>query len=818
MICVINYRVCMVLLWVIFGGLILNGADSFEDIFVDDGSPAVHEKALFDPEDLMCSEVFPPLPFETLPCLDDEDGDCEHEPGASRALNGALCRESDLLQDACTGSSLAQATESDGKDDSLWAEEDVFEVDQSEDSRRLPALRALLERGKIVKFEDVSEGLYAHLSKQRFLRDILQLMHRGVEVREEDDGLRYLGVVNVEDCCPVDPLVSEAMMHLLNAGCVQNFCLKFRLYRQGYKKYTPGFLSDLESAFVVGGVHPCRRKFIQRPGVTALKDLQIFWRDCCDYSRAAYQKSLRSQLIHRRHRGALWRLWDLRQSGELITLKALMRRDDAGALQVQSPAKVTCVSQPQKQRQPKKKAMYFFERCMIDFLKERCGREVPIAEVTQLMEEVSCRKVNLRLFLKHLLTLVLDGWAIDYDKDRGVMTYLGDVALPRVLEEGTNVVTMMYDLLCTHGVQICVEELAYYAYIKGHWLGDDLNDFCKTLEQYRRFLVILEKVEVGAFGFGSKKDVKRQISLWRAGGGSRQREGVDYRALDIAGVTDEDVAILPLVKKFCESEEYRLLTLYIAAEESAFSGMSHEEYIRSVVSQRPRTEKSLWSLCRKRKIHGKNMFFSILGKLALRAEAGHLMYDLAKGMFYWDRRVRCVPVQNEDVTLTIFHLQCSHPDMTSLMITHILKQYGYQRILHHDVSLTLCCFEMLGLCDTQRGDDYFVTPRSLANALVSGMSPGQPIARFQRDANGKIPLFLQMPERVALWVKEGVLVKLWRAYEASTALAGESYGMPRAKRVKRDRIMDASATILQYMPSIYDVLFENECVTAQRQS
>ena len=645
-----------------------------------------------------------------------------------------------------------------------------------------------------VRFEDVSGSLYVDKKIEDFRRDILRLMHMGVGVCETEDArFSYCGNVDVNYCCPEYP-VSWAMFDLLCARKSSLFELKFELYSQGYRKYSPDFMDSLELGLVIGDVHPRDRVIFAKSSKDLVKTLRELWKQVRGKTFVFLNETLRKQPIQRRYISAMRRLWEVDQSGcfgALQKMKESWARKNAPACQHALDDLLCPVSVGSGDDE------YLLKRrrqvVILTALQEHVGQKFTVSALLDVVGLTIRAKGGQSSFLQEVLNIALDGWPIDYNKEEGkegIVEYLSEPKKVGVPERGTNLLTEVYRLIRRYPGGILQEELAYFTYWRGYWFDEEKQItrrvFFERLRRYKRFLAMAGWLDAGVCLPQERANVRRQSRLWLiVKHHGFLNDVADYRRFNLESVVQEDLTAVSFLQDFVDGEVYKTFLSYVSAQENQGLQTAEETFVEGLLRDNSYKQNQLVSLCLQNGINGRIALWAIAGKLTCKPHGGRLVYDPDQDTFSWRYDAGLPKVCFEDCVVEAFLLKKNYPEMCSMIVLHMLKQKGFTSKNKNDVQVIMRGLDVLGLKVFEaRGKGIVNTYRAMVEKVMQQKGKVEP----EKDKHGQVVWSWKVTLAVTSWVNDGTMLRLWSAY--LRCKEAEPSPEPAGQVVKKRRMLE----------------------------
>lgn len=649
---------------------------------------------------------------------------------------------------------------------------------------------------KSVCFSDVKHISYYSKGKKYFQADILQVMHNGADICETEPGYYYYSGETKVLSTPSES-VAIAMFQLLNKREMLLFDLRFQLYLKGYIKYTPMYLAHLELALAVGNVHPYRRKIHARNRSDACPELREIWEKIKGFSDENFDAYLHHpteekhvDILEKRHnRRILLRLRDMFKEKTLDRLEHLSA--DLAQDMKQKPYQIA----PRDNRKQK----------LLQILQNNKNEAVYIKDLLKI-QPFSLKGQGAAMLLGVIVSLTRSDFPIVYDKENGTVTLLEREIPSEKPQEGTNLLTMIYDLEKRWGSVNC-DELAYYAYRGGYWLDFSWGQrtlFNKCVNHYKESLAILGHINICSCIKNRHTALGRQRKIWNIAKeeGGVKKDPEHYRTTHCLGATQEDIkAILALETSLTETA-FITFQAYLEEQSRARSLKAHQELIErskiveGFLRQGPKPALFLWGFCAEEFgiKEGKDVW-EIAGVLTGRKD-GRLLYNPQTTVFCWDDK-SSAPTPSQDMLVAeVFSLKQSSSYMPDDIFCHILKQQGFQDVSAECVQKIQAGLEVLGLSSLKS------TSPSQARVLTNLMLQLGVNTQANMPEKNHAPYHIgQTAEMVVQWVHNGSFSKLWQCYEEKRD------GSPSMKRRKLDVSVDNPEDVIRReIPQLYTFL------------
>lgn len=708
-----------------------------------------------------------------------------------------------------------------------------------------------LQKKEGASFNDLKNNEYAGKNRSVFHTDILTEMHYYADIRKAEDGrYRYLG--QLQSCDLPDKHVAIAMFENLRARNTSLFEISFELYTQGYRKYSPDFLRWLEIALIVIDVHPYGRQASTKDPhfVAKIKSCWDKVQGMCDKDFDAYLQAP-SEASHVEIAGVkcarriLYRLRDLKSQGDLEQLERMKKDMRSKAVQddkktAQSGGRTLKVSRQQQ---------------VLDILQKNTNKEVLLENIWKEMHISSKKGADVALVA--LLALALGKQPIIYDKDAGTVKLLSQERPIMPPEEGTNLLTMVYDVIIRYAHNITREEVAYYAYRGGYWLEfkrGGAGRFYTLLNQYKEFLAIQGYIHYKVCPKNRHPVIWYQSQMWRNRFLGRDvapyehdflhdfaestdvsnayglTESVDMvstyqmgtvadmsaiygvdAADEIPEVCDDEEKIAKLTQdteRFLESEEYAVFCHYIARKK-------HACVLEKCLKEGPIPLPSYWSVCEGCDIKTWQDLWDAAGVLTRKKEGGRLMYNLQLSEFFWDYTGSVPNPEKNEMVAAVFALKYDKPAMPDHVIAHMLKQQGFRNVSSGSVLEILQGLDVFGLCSVQGNmEDHARSTVNHARRFVDLLLKPDANPACVLGSSGCMTQSYVLAQRVVEWVHNGAATRLWEVYQEKNIsvtlqekTADEEGGEPSRKRLRLQEDLLRPERIVQLeMPSLYAML------------
>lgn len=637
--------------------------------------------------------------------------------------------------------------------------------------------------GKDVRFEDLKDTCYKN--RGLFCEDILQAMHKGADIRQTKPGYyRYHG--QLKEVHQPSEDVSIAMFNILKERVITLFDLKFCLYLQGYRSYTPAYLNHLEGALVVGNVHPYRSK-INAHDFRSFDTLQEIWRmrqedtheHFCSYMNNPGSCTHATVLSIRRNKRILIRLKDLYDREILPELEILHAAYSQGAGVDKNDHKEDCT--PRENRKSK----------IMQVLRNNQNTEISLRYL--LRESGLPQEGQGKTMLLGVVTsLALRDVPIVYDKDAASVTLLSQVIAQKTPKPNTNLLTMVYDLTSCYQEGINLDEMAYYAYREGYWpegFGRGQKKiFCNCVNDYRKFLAILGYIDACCCEPKQRGRISCQRDIWKIVRGAGGVRDIEHYRSSCPNIIESDLDVMRALYTFYQGEEFLCFCFYFGEQNMRKRDELNKrlQCVEERVRAGPATVLDLQIFYNESfGLDDSQSMWDIAGILTNR-KSGRLIYDPQRAMFSWDND-SCVPTPSENTLVAeVFSLINIDRDMPEEVLGHMLKQKGFQDVDEEDVQKIKIGLSVLGL-RSGRG----VCGAQVRKAINAILDPGC-------NPDGVLS---EVADRVVCWVHSGSFLKLWRAYKETLEVP------PPVKRKKPGACRRSPENIIHSeIPALYAIL------------
>ena len=681
---------------------------------------------------------------------------------------------------------------------------------EEEPSQKMgPRVQALLQclKERKVCFKDVKRTLYLKGGISAFQEDILLLLRNNIDVRQEGTGFTCGGELMV-DRCPSEH-VSEAMFKLLCASSITAFDMRFALYRKGYIDCSRDFLLRLEIALVIGDVHPHGQEInVKRGGVGMNKKLKDVWRKVNNYSRPALT-TLLNGVYARSHefylnpfyKGVLWVLWKLKESKQLDNL---VRLKDACKKQGE-----TFLAPTHSHR----KAQIFM------ILQDRKNQAHMISDLMGLIQPDGA-KCGIQAVLQSSLLLALDGLPIVYNRDLQELTLLDTATEAKNPKEGTNFLTMLYDLARQYKTALFPEEIAYYAKEGGYWEQDssgrvlDRRELFQYIDEQQEALVIQGYIEVDRCLKKIKNNIDRKKMLWPRFIEDDQDHGLPYYRKFCRAATNKDLEGLRALRTRIKQPDFTVFKNYVSSRTDKYPVMTGEQFVKFCLCKRGYTFSDLLRLCHVRDMKALDLW-EVAGTLTCQEEGGRLLYCPAEDKFTWDDEGQVPHPLGCAYVARTFALKRMYAGISNNAVVHMLRQEGFDYMTLNKVNKVLRGLETLGLCARSNS----ITPEGLAmqrrllNAMLDETAKPNP----QKNKYGVVTWQWQIAEIVYSWQDNKTMELLLQTYaegdgadgapEDVSAQVSSQVSAPPAKRQKLEEGLKSFEHIVyDEIPRLYTLL------------
>lgn len=668
---------------------------------------------------------------------------------------------------------------------------------------RVHSLLERLNRGKVC-FEDVKKSLYPKSNVLVFQEDILRLMRDNIDICRSGKGFMCTGKVRSKDFCPLLH-VSEAMFMILCDETMTLFDMKFELYSKGYVHYAREFLLCLEMALIVGDVHPHSREIRAKGNVHMNAKLKAIWQKVQGFisSELTDFLSRKHDRGHEDYLGSFYKrvikiLWDLKDTKLLRRLEELKAELDASRqpLTALSPLHVSRKAQ------------------VLAVVQRYKNQEFTIPDIITLLDipiSAGCRRV----FLQSALLLALDGFPIIYHKYSQSIMFLDPAADVSVPPEGTNFLTMLYDLSEEYQTQLLPEEIAYYAH-KGGYLEQDANGkvtnrakLFERIDACQEALAVQEYIDVAHCAVKNQNKIRRHKMLWP----TILKEDTEYTLTYYRRIfylaTQKDLNDLRELKKRIKEEDFIVLRNHVSCSTVERMTITGADFVQSCLCRRDYTFSDLLSLCQRRGMHVKDLW-DAAGALTCREEGGRLLYFPDEERFVWDSKSRMPTPLECSFVARCFTLQSMYPNATHAAIAHMLKQEGFCNTLPTRVKQTMRGLETLGLnpCLVYAPFGHFYKQRQFLNLMLTENATIVP----DRGASGSVSWQWKTAQMVLSWQKDKTMELLLQAYIKRQGYeqkdASDQDGViPPVKRQKMEEGLQTFGCIIRdEIPELYSLL------------
>lgn len=592
-----------------------------------------------------------------------------------------------------------------------------------------------------------------------FQADILQAMHKGFDISEDDGRYRCLGRLR-ENPKPTE-CVSVAMFNLIRQNTLSLFDLRFQLYKRGYRSYSPEYLVDLEKALAVGAVHPDDRRVEAKSDVRAHEWLQSVWQRIRDFSKSDAQAYLNDvddngrKKVPKKYRKILWRLWKMQSDGDLEALQALKVQRSSEDSQEQSLRPKGSMTMNHQSK-----------RHVLAFLQARKNQTLSVESILDAAS-VQSRSGKVSELIETVILLALDGWPILYDKESASVTFLDrDFSVDQPLS-GRNLLTVVYDLVQQYGRKINHAEIAYYVRRGGYWPKDipdrDVRAFYKHLRWCKNMLAICGYTTPGCCSSADRVDVARKRALFDAMQKEKRERGLSYYESVVKGVTQEDMNVVENAIKLLETPDFVVLSEYVWDLNVRSGARMQADRVQAFLSSGPLPLSSLAVLCRAFGMEHEEGIWGVLRPLTQRERGGRLLYDPKTTTCVWDNADSYHAIEESMYVAEIYSLQKDYPHMSQQELSHMLTQRGVRNAAMINIQNVLFGLELLGFRPISEGVSV-LSRDTLMAILTSGdaHAPGEDDCSVQRQS-------WEVAQEVCSWISNGAMERLCAAISAEDA-------------------------------------------------
>lgn len=645
-------------------------------------------------------------------------------------------------------------------------------------SKRAKNLLQLLKKNTL-SFGDVKDAFYKKQGVRFFQEDILQAMYHGADIRR--DGKRYYCRGDVTDAPAPSEHVAIAMFNILYRNEGSLFDLKFQLYREGHRDYAPDALGYIELALAVGGVHPRNRQIRAEDRVDFCAKAKEIWRKTrishkcfCVYIENPTPKE-KAFLKNKHYARILRSLWRLNHGKQLAVLE-----DMKASLPPVNPFRANK------------------QDTIIKALKKHRNKEVYLAELLDWVSPPG-KKRNKTTFLGSVLTLALNDWPIFYNKDKQTVTLL-EKALPTLTPaEGTNLLTMIYDLVQRYKNRLTQEEIAYYAYQGGYgpkcFKRGNKAPFYACIRQDKAMLAIMGYINSDCCAQNLRADVCRQKPLLPLVCHKDKFQSAAYYKRYGPDVTEQDIDAVCAAQEFQKSAEFTVFEHHVRSmNKTRGPAAEYAKPVENLLRDGPILARDFWKLFDNFGCKKEQDMWNIADALTSSDANNRLIYNPKTSQFSWDNDCPLLSPEAQTLVSTVFSLQNDHPDMPSHELGYMLKQYGFTHISENDVQEILRGLAVLGL---SHGYELAYEREIVDLLLTPGVNPKANVGK-----NRQLSRPWRIAHRVVNWAHNGSLKNLWKVYED---LRIEN--PPPCKRKKTEKkSYNPEDVLLAKTPHLYEIL------------
>lgn len=634
--------------------------------------------------------------------------------------------------------------------DSLDSGEQDDEVHKASIDERLTALKSVLGQ-KWCCFADCLGSPYSVDRVDRFWLDIAQAMHRGADIQEKSGRYRYFG--ELKHPPRRSDSIALAMFTLLKEGLPSLFSLQFQLYTQGFRQYTPGYIKRLDGALTIGSVHPQKILLKERDTRYVMRELwEKIQREKHTHQIhvtppqyiAMIEERNQGRKLSTMQRSSIHCLWDLEESGELTILRGLMQNELCSHKNDSLAECHECIMSVHG------------GSAITQFLQSHKDEEISINSIAKDVSLPLYMHRSPTSLVRHILTLALEGLPIVYDKDAYSVTFLG-AKIPAVTpQENTNLLTMLYDIIQQYGEDIMREEVAYYAYRRGHFPADlrkkNRGEFYVKVAWYKAILAIHQYIGVQSYTGLPRRSIELQRSIWEiVVNDQKVRELSYYQRIFPCHQGDLDVILA--VQKFRGTQDFTVFLCHVQrCRMEKNSQLARANFMKDALRQNALTRVQLWSLCEKFGMQRMQDLWDTAKTLTQNTSGGRLLYLPKKAMFLWEGDSRYSAGKEDERVAEIYALQDEYPDMNNQEFVYMLAQRGFQDANMRDIRQVLQGLELLGLRDTK--DDQYALQRIELEVMIA-------LKHTSMDASAQESAVVL---EVRSWLDSKAMENLWQSY------------------------------------------------------
>lgn len=407
-------------------------------------------------------------------------------------------------------------------------------------------------KNKSTSFADVRKTLFRSVSKNIFQQSILKLMYYDMDICEREGGFYCTGKLN-HGPTPSEH-VAVSMLKLLNERALLPFDVKFQLYQQGHRDYTPEHLEDIETALMIAGMHPYNQKVHFRGCDDLCTKLKEIWEKVKGLSKQALHAYLCEPptdeyyliLKKKQYERVVWCLWKLREDGVIGVFEKRRSTECAEKDELNLDQQV---SKKTNRKDP-----------IMNVLRANINQAILITDFPKMAGLRSYNKQGKATALVALIPVALDERRVVYNKEESTIKLLDkDVAIGQP-QEDTNLLTLVYDLIVKYETTLIKEEMAYFADRGGYWPRGFKKGgrrlFYGSVDWYKAVLVIMGYIDVAYSPKAWGASIQRQRLLWPLVAQKDIMQGLAYYKKDCENMTQDDLDTLRQVKLFQQSSEF----------------------------------------------------------------------------------------------------------------------------------------------------------------------------------------------------------------------------------------------------------------------
>lgn len=651
-----------------------------------------------------------------------------------------------------------------------------------------------LKEDETVCFKDLQDSLYKGVFKNVFEMNVLRLMHYGADIRERNGGYYYVGQVH-RSPSPSEH-VALAMYKLLCQKPLSSFEVRFQLYRNGYRDYTPEHLSDIEMALIAGGVHPYNRSVCWRESVDFCQIMEEIWEKTEDLSNAAFENYLRAppreyrRILQTKHYGGVVRsLRELKKDNLLSEIQALQflnARPTTGADALKQSRKGAC--------KVNRRAL------VMQALRLRKNEDLKLEYLCEMAGVKQYERQGRSVIIAAILPLTLEERSIVYNRKNGTVKLLEEAVPVENPSAHTNLLTMLYDLMKNYGDTLVKEEVAYFADRGGYWSEGFKNgkqrEFYSTIHLCRVALFVAGSIDLKCCPKKQRLATQRQKQIWELAKQAGSLPDLAVCRQHYSDATQDDLDTLQKVSMLMQSEAFLTFKKYIGDQSAQILPkiMRVAQSIEKDLREGPIPYYRFVDLCKAFGMNTSAELWKVAGVLTTKETGGRLLYNHLTGMFLWDS-AGCVPHPPEDTLVSeVFSLDSASFSASEELFSHMLKQKGYGDVSVEDVQAIREGLGVLGLQPLE------AQVRAQALRLVELLLKcGEDDASYSVVRNYSQKAW-RCANKVVSWIHNGSFVKLWDAYQAVANGAPPS----KRKRFENGACLPESV-VYQHMQRFYKI-------------